>query len=136
MSYSSTSGIAVQVEDGASFNTKVQDGIGLVVPTNSSQLEGRVYFTIPYPPNSSTAQDVHINFVSTSATVVSISIYYDGDCRFTKNGVRQSQSFVQSLKSTASSMSTDKEGICVALGLKFNAMSSNIDFLSCGISFA
>ncbi|KAF8245511.1 hypothetical protein K440DRAFT_646213 [Wilcoxina mikolae CBS 423.85] len=136
MSYSSTAGIAVQNEAGSTFDTKVQDGIGFVHPTNTSQLEGRVYFSIPYPPNSSTATDLHVNFASTSATIVSINIYYDGDCRFSKNGVRQTQTFVQNLKGTASSMSTDKEGICVALGLKFSGISSNIEFLSCGITFA
>jgi hypothetical protein len=134
MSYCSTAGIAVLKESGSTFQTKVQDGAGLVQPTNGSQLEGKVYFAIPYPPRASAAQNLHVNFSSTNTTIVSTTIYYDGDERFKKD-IRQTSSFTQPLRATASSLSTDKEGICVAFAIKFSGISSNIEFFSVGIAF-
>ncbi|KAF8242906.1 hypothetical protein K440DRAFT_615317 [Wilcoxina mikolae CBS 423.85] len=134
MSYCSTAGIAVLKESGSTFETRVQDGAGRVQPTNGSQLEGKIYFAIPYPPKASTAQNLHINFASTNTSIISTTVYYDGDERFGKD-VRKTSSFVQPLRATAASLTTEKEGICVALTVKFNGISSSIEIFSVGISF-
>jgi hypothetical protein len=129
------SGDTVVKQSNCTFEIKKAGGRSVVKPRNGSQLVGNVYFYLQYAANIGTANTLDVCFhTATYASIRSVNVFYDGDRRYSKDIIKN-QTFKLLLNETSSSMAVDKEGICVALGIKFPEKDSELEFHSVSIGF-
>ncbi|KAK3984672.1 hypothetical protein QBC44DRAFT_336571 [Cladorrhinum sp. PSN332] len=119
-------------DSGSTFTIVADKGSALIRPSNTNQLTGWIYFTLPSPaPGYTGLKNVTIDFSSQSAYVDAVNIWLANRKVFSAENLQKTSSWTEDI--AAGQAVYQGKGIAVAVYVEFDSLASALRFQSVSI---